>query len=106
MISLDMKGLSEAELEVLVAQCCSKFGDVKCVKVLLADELIKYPVALVQMTTQAASDIVSAIFADSRYLSTVTIRLEQAGGSTNESSPRPQIASRETFAPRSALPGL
>ena len=76
MVTLDMAGLSDRDLENIVAQHCSQFGTVKSLRILPPDDLVAYPIALVQMSSAAGLDAVSAAMGDSKYHFTVTIKLK------------------------------
>lgn len=75
---LNMAGLSEAELEKIVADRCSPFGSVASIRVLQPGYPSRYSIALVRMSTAGALEKVVAHLGASKSGATAIIRLEQA----------------------------
>ncbi|MBI4207395.1 MAG: hypothetical protein HY527_20440 [Betaproteobacteria bacterium] len=77
MLMLNMAGLTEADLERIVANRCSLFGSVASIRVLQPGYPARYSIALVRMVTAVALDKVVAHLGDSKSGATAIIRLEQ-----------------------------
>lgn len=77
MLSLDVTGSSEKDLQKLVTERCEKHGTVTSITVMMVDETRGYAVAAVEMSTAAETRAVLNNFGDSKAGSMVIIRLEQ-----------------------------
>ena len=77
MLKLDIASLPETELTEVVSHHCSRLGTVKSVKIVQPADQIGYAVALVNMSTADELAKVLVKIGDSKFGSTVIIRLEQ-----------------------------
>ena len=77
MLALDLIGLSEPELEKVVAERCSPFGRATVLKVSQPHDRSGHGAALVRMSTVAEADDLARSFGGSRCGSKVIIRLAQ-----------------------------
>jgi hypothetical protein len=76
-LSLNVTGSSEKELQKLVTERCEQYGTVTSITVMMVDETRGYAVAAVEMSTTAETHTVMNKFGDSKAGSMVIIRLEQ-----------------------------
>ena len=77
MLTIDMTGSSEADLEKIVADRCARYGRVASVRVVLPAGPARFAVALVRMSTAGALDDVIASVGGTKSHSTAIIRLER-----------------------------
>lgn len=73
MLTLNISGLSEPELERIVVDHCSSFGRPTTVKVLPPDERRKYGIALVEMSSSREANNLARKFGDSQYGSRLVV---------------------------------
>jgi hypothetical protein len=76
-LSLNVTGSSEEELQKLVTKRCEEHGTVTSITVMMVDETRGYAVAAIEMSTAAETRAVLNNFGDSKAGSMVIIRLEQ-----------------------------
>ena len=79
MLTLDLTGLSQTELERVVAEYCSPFGCATILKVLRPDDHSGHGAAAVKMSTMAEADDLARNVGGARCGSKVIIRLLQRG---------------------------
>ena len=77
MLAIDMAGLSEAGLEKIVADRCSRYGRIASVRVVLPAGPARFAVALVRMCSPRALDDLVVHVGGTKSGSTAIIRLEQ-----------------------------
>jgi len=78
MLTLDLESLTEGELAEVVAQHCASLGAIKSITVHKPAGQGDYAVALVGMTSEEAMQKLLATVGDSKFGTTVVIRLEQS----------------------------
>lgn len=91
MLTIDMVGRSEADLEKIVADRCSRFGKLANVRVVRLDGPGASAIALVRMTTARTLDMLIAHVGGAKSGSTAIIRLEQ-DVSLSAFRPAPRLA--------------
>jgi hypothetical protein len=74
---IDMAGVSEADLEKVIAARCTRYGRVASVRVVLPAGPARFAVALVRMSTVQALDDLIVRVGGTKSRSTAIIRLEQ-----------------------------
>jgi hypothetical protein len=77
MLSFDMVGLSETDLEKIVADRCSRYGRIVNVRVVRQPGAMRSAVALVRTATAVTLDELVERFGATKSHSTAIIRLEQ-----------------------------
>ena len=78
MLTLDLESLTEGELAEVVAQHCASLGAIKSITVHKRGGQGDYAVALVGMTSDEAMQNLLAAVGDSKFGTTVVIRLDQS----------------------------
>ena len=73
MLTLDIDGLSEPELNKVVADHCSAFGCPTTVKVLPPDDRREYGIALVEMASSGEANNLAREFGGSQYGSRLVV---------------------------------
>ncbi|MBI4206057.1 MAG: hypothetical protein HY527_13635 [Betaproteobacteria bacterium] len=77
MLTIDMVGLSETDIEKIVADRCSRYGRIANVRVVRSTAAAGFAVALVRMATARTLDRLVAQVGAVKARSTAIIRLEQ-----------------------------
>lgn len=77
MLTLDMIGLSEKELEKVVVDLCSRFGLVLGIKIMHPDDPRNDAVAAVEMSTDSEAHRLRNVCGDMEAGATVIMRLVQ-----------------------------
>lgn len=77
MLTIDMVGLSETDIEKIVADRCSRYGRIANVRVVRSAGAAGFAVALVRMATARTLDRLVARVGAVKARSTAIIRLEQ-----------------------------
>lgn len=73
MLTLNIAGLSEAELKTIVADHCSAFGCLTTVRVLPPEARREYGIALVEMSSSGEANNLARNFGDSQYGSRLVV---------------------------------
>lgn len=73
MLTLDIGGLSEPELQKTVVDHCSAFGCVTTVRVLPPHDRREYGIALVEMCSSREANSLAREFGDSQYGSRLVV---------------------------------